>query len=352
MADTRPLTPVPDFPSPPRHATPWTRAPRAALLPDRWIALGYLVGGARVLTAIGNPIQDPLAIGPEPDPSTAPPTPLTDPAQAIDPGMRWLIDFDAAVQVGMGIRVRLTADIVALGGLSRLIVLGVKAGLDQEASPGRLAALFDAHHYTRGIEFTPPGTPTNNTPGVSRPAGDPGFARSFLNERGPALFTPGSGANGEVAATALGTPFTTFSHVAHAGDDDQVAARQMHAALWPATVGYFLSQRLFGLLNDDEIGRARRHFIDFVRAVGPLPTLRIGKQPYGVLPVTSLDRWRPLDAADAGARTTQALGALREAYRRAVANVPRMRQPTATGPVPTATPTRTWSRCCACSRPR
>jgi len=373
VADTRPLTPVPDFPSPPRHATAWTRAPRAALLPDRWIALGYLEGGTRVLTAMGNPVQDPLAVGPQPDPSTAPPAPLTDPTQAIDPGMRWLIDFEAAVQVGMGIRVRVTPsstvshdevarlayqlwtdrgrpwgspwsdwfpaearlkgpDIVGLGGLSRLIVLGVKAGLDQDTSPGRLAALFDAHHYTRGLEFTPPGTPTNITPGVPRPAGDPGFARSFLNERGPALFTPGSGANGEVVATALGTPFTTFSHVAHAGDDDQVGARQMHAALWPATVGYFLSQRMFGLLNDDEIGRARRHFIDFVRAVGPLPTMRIGKQPYGVLPVTSLDRWQPLDAADAGARTIEALRALREAYRRAVANVPRMRQPTPTGP--------------------
>ncbi len=331
VADTRALTPPPDFPSPPRHASPWTRAPRAVLLPDRWIALGYAPAG-RVITAIGNPIQEPLAVGPQPDPAISPPTPLTDPTQAIDPGMRWLVDFDAALQVGMGIRVRMPPEAVIVGGLSRLIVVGVKASLDPQTTAGRLAALFDAHHHTRGVEFTPPGTPTNNAAGASRQNGDPGYARSFLVERGAPLFTRGSRANGDDVASALGIDDAAFSHVAHAGDDDQIALRHMHTALWPATAGYFLSQRLFGLLNDTELSAVRRHFIDFVRGTGPLPTLRIGRQPYGLLPVTSLDRWQPLDATDTGQRSKQALQSLREAYRRAVPNVPRMRQPTATGP--------------------
>ena len=100
----------------------------------------------------------------------------------------------------------------------------------------------------------------------------------------------------------------------------------MHTALWPATLGYFLDQRLFGLLNFDELERVRRHFVDFVRATGPLPTLRIGRQPYGVLPVTALDRWQPLEAGDAGARVTSALRSLRAAFRRAIAGVPRVRE--------------------------
>jgi hypothetical protein len=36
----------------------------------------------------------------------------------------------------------------------------------------------------------------------------------------------------------------------------------------------------------------KTYFAEHVRARGPLPTLRFGKQPYGVLPVTSLDRWQ------------------------------------------------------------
>ncbi len=46
-------------------------------------------------------------------------------------------------------------------------------------------------------------------------------------------------------------------------------------------------------LTDDDVAWVRSYFIDFVRANGPLPTMRIGRQPYGVLPVTSLNAWKP-----------------------------------------------------------
>ena len=139
---------------------------------------------------------------------------------------------------------------------------------------------------------------------------------------------PGSQANGDVAARALGIAPAAFTHVAHAEDDDQPAQRQMQTALWPATLGYFLDQRLFGLLGFDDLGRVRRHFIDFVRATGPLPTLRIGRQPYGLLPVTALNRWQPIDPADVGARATAALRSVREAFRRSMGGVPRVTETT------------------------
>ena len=73
----------------------------------------------------------------------------------------------------------------------------------------------------------------------------------------------------------------------------------MNTALWQTTWGYFLLQMLgVGAANenpltDDDITWARGHFIDYVRATGPLPALRIGKQPYGILPVTLLNAWQP-----------------------------------------------------------
>ena len=70
----------------------------------------------------------------------------------------------------------------------------------------------------------------------------------------------------------------------------------MATALWPATWGYYLTS-LIGLngtgLTLESIAWAREHFIAHVRAFGPLPTLRVGRQPYGVLPITPLDLWRP-----------------------------------------------------------
>ena len=70
----------------------------------------------------------------------------------------------------------------------------------------------------------------------------------------------------------------------------------MRTALWPATWGYML-EHLVGGLGDEAIAEARAHFIEHVTDAGPLPTLRLGRQPYGVLPVTSLERWKLLDPA-------------------------------------------------------
>ena len=46
-------------------------------------------------------------------------------------------------------------------------------------------------------------------------------------------------------------------------------------------------------LTPETLAWAREHFIAHVRSGGPFPPLRCGRQPYGVLPVTSLDLWRP-----------------------------------------------------------
>ena len=78
----------------------------------------------------------------------------------------------------------------------------------------------------------------------------------------------------------------------------------MNRALWPSTWGYYLEQMMgLGDFNGQQPGAfpeaeidanlecAQQHFLDHVRAGGPLPTLRAGKQPYGILPVTALDLW-------------------------------------------------------------
>lgn len=37
----------------------------------------------------------------------------------------------------------------------------------------------------------------------------------------------------------------------------------------------------------------RKHFVEYVRPAGPIPAIRISNQPYGILPVTSLESWQP-----------------------------------------------------------
>src|SRR5262249_30213493 len=151
----------PRFPSVATKAESWTRAPYTRMLPNYWTVLGY-ANGRLIVNAKGRDIPDRLPTGPDPKASAVPDTVTAD-QLALDDGMRWMVDFTAAEQVGMGIRATLTAPMAAAG-LDFVLVLGVKdaPGGTTDWTP-RLTELFDAHHYTDGLSFVPQGTPSNNT---------------------------------------------------------------------------------------------------------------------------------------------------------------------------------------------
>src|SRR6185437_9326267 len=44
------------------------------------------------------------------------------------------------------------------------------------------------------------------------------------------------------------------------------------------------------IFSDDTIAQARAFFTSFVSGRGPLPAIRIGGQPYGILPTTAFSR--------------------------------------------------------------
>jgi hypothetical protein len=319
----RPTTPVaPDAPLPvsPQFRTPvmvsdgqetaWRNAPQARLLPDRWIAV-VNSGGKPALAVEGRPIVKPLAVGPDPraaalDPSSPA---ATGEQAAVDEGMRWMIDFDAAEAAGMALRIAVPAAMLTAG-LDSLFVLGAAASVSAADGAVQMARLLDAHHYTDGLAFLRPGTPTNNT--AERRTGysseDPGHARSFASEvqRQPSELS--SDSNALRLGTALGLReqdrVPALGRIDNATLQHDLDARHMNTALWQATWGYYLTN-MVGFagtgLTLEHLRWAREHFVSNVRAGGPLAALRLGAQPYGVLPVTSLDLWQPANAQDSAA---------------------------------------------------
>lgn len=279
----------------------WQRAPLARAMPQRWIAVAT-AKGALVAYALGAPVDREPAVGPDPqDKVESKPDEL-----AIDAGMRWMVDFDDAEKHGLGMRLKVPMAI-AQQGIDALVVFGVSS-LEPAAATSAMASLLDAHHYTDGLGFLRVGTPTNNSTEASSgwSSQDPMHARSFAMEcRAPKV---AAGSNADVLARALGFNATvtqaSLRTLYDAALVEQTDAKQMAAALWPATWGYYL-MNLIGLegtgLTLDDIAWAREHFIAHVRAFGPLPTLRVGRQPYGLLPVTPLGG-DPAKIADARER--------------------------------------------------
>ena len=286
--------PVPQPPSPPVAPAGALSPSTASLLPQSWTV--QLQGAGTTGTFATTPVVANLALSlSAADGSLSGGFPDGLP---VDAGMRWLVDFDAAVTAGMALRIPLSAA-QREAGFDRVLVYGLDAageGTSPGASPSpgasAFAALLDAHHYSDGLAFVPQGAPTNNTTDASSAyrREDPGAEVSFAVEtQSPLTTQPGS--DGPLAAHLLGVPLSTFDHVRYADRFDQRDSADMITALWPATLGYFLRQMGDGTLSEEQIDRARLWTIDHVRPRGPLPALSTGQTPYGILPVTSTARW-------------------------------------------------------------
>jgi hypothetical protein len=276
-----------DETAPPRAAV-WTRAARAALLPERLVFSGYRRG--RLLwRQEGEPIPTDVDLG------LAPPGDDGDGGDRAGPwheAAAWLVDFDAAVARGLAVRVPLTETDLAF---DRVTVLGVAPGDGTSA----VEDLIEAHTYTDGFAILPTGTPTNNTPESrsgwrSRPP--PRTPDEVARQRDD--FDPGGLQPAARLARALGIDGAKALVLAPEAlhDDGEQLTQHVQAFMGRVVAtsrDWAPVAQQPATLPDLEF--LREHMVFFVRSRGPLPVLRIGRQPYGVLPATALDLWRGED---------------------------------------------------------
>ena len=283
----------------------WSQAPQVRQFPDRFVVLGFDSSMNQTVQVMGSAVTLPLFTGPDPNAD-----PTADPTSCIHPEgtelfipdeLQWMVDFDRAVAAGMGIAVPLTP-MQAATGFHRLLVIGLqlsKTGADGAAA---LQELLNHHQAGRsGFFIVPQGTPAHNATGSnagSTPEDDPDA--SFDDRRNLPLFTPVNDPtqkrDGQWLAEFLGIDSAFVATVHASGGVDQMQARAMQTALWPATLGYWM-QTLFtptpatvSIFSDEVIEETREFFCSFVSGRGTLPAIRIGKQPYGILPTTALSR--------------------------------------------------------------
>jgi hypothetical protein len=295
-------------PEPPTRQSAWSQAPQVKHFPERFVVLGYN-DGQQTLEAIGGVVELPLYVGPDPSAD-----PETDPTSAIHPDggdlfvpdqLKWMVHFERAVAAGMGIAIDLTPTQAARG-FDRLIVLGLQLSARHVDGQAALEELLRHHAVGRsGLAIVPQGTPTHNTSGTGT-----GYTRlddadrSFDDRKNAPLFTvtadPMQKRDGQWAAELLGVDSALFATVHAAGGKDQMRARAIQRALWPATIGYWMDKLLAPVFRDEAIASTRWFFTHYVSGRGAVPAIRIGSQPYGILPTTAFSRIRWLDPKQEG----------------------------------------------------
>ena len=269
-------------------------------------------------TADSAPVRDPLIVAPPTD-SDGTVVQFQNGVPVVGAELRWLSDFDAAKAAGMGMEIPLATPFQPI---DHLVVVGVRDDLDAATGSQRLADLLTAHAYTDGAAFLPQASPTNNTD-TDRSAWSR-RAQPSAPQPVPAFAT---GSNADVLARALGIPAATLAPFDHASDGEQPWAQAMITALWNTTWEVIFAK----LTNPTTPGASlsavqreqlRTHATSYVRGRGPIPALRIGKQPYGLIPAVGLNAYRPTTATIADGPLAAFLTRARRLWRAGVADVP------------------------------
>ena len=277
----------------------WTQAPHSLVMPDRFVLMAYH-GTQRAHTLVGNQIADRLVLGPAPLEDEGNPSITRDPADnrlQFGDEFNWLIDFQQALDRGMAFKLPLTTPQDAAG-FDQLLVLGLKLSADDKDAKKLVEDLIDNHHYSaKGFSLLRQGAATNNTDND-----DAGFSSSdwlhdvsYFVETGNPLFAfepdQNKASDGQRLAEYLGIDYAPLQYVRNADATDHSEAVAMNKALCAGTLSYYLHSMLNEVMSDATIRKLRDLFTDYVTGRGPIPAIRVGNQPYGVLLASAFNKW-------------------------------------------------------------
>ncbi|MFC5412201.1 hypothetical protein ACFPMF_22945 [Larkinella bovis] len=274
----------------------WTAAPHTNVLPERFAVITRKNGQFQHIV-VGNkvPAQLPLGLDPalfsEQDGSVYQIDENGD--LQMEENLKWMADYGKAVEIGMGITVPLTEQQYNTG-FDQLLVVGVK-DLDVDASQQALEKLLINHIYAPdGMSFLKVGTPTNNTEsgasGYSSRGGDEDerFEIEILNSGFDETVTdPKRIADGQRLADSLGISTAVTQKITNRKHREISNAFAMNRALWHATIGHAMEEMWDHVFAYDNIRRTETFFLNHCPARGVVPSVRVGLQPYGILPTTA-----------------------------------------------------------------
>ncbi|HVP31743.1 MAG TPA: hypothetical protein VMW35_21540 [Myxococcota bacterium] len=269
---------------------PWPQPAQARVLPDRF-AVVALSGGLPINLAAADatpryvswtsPVADPLPLSPlEADPAAPP----------------WWQDLAAARAAGMAVAIPVPKGAPPIEALA---VLGVRSERSGAPAGAALEALLAGHTFSSGVELLASGTPTNNSGDLRSAHGSESQERAARSVRDAVLDgAPAVAADqaGGRLAMLLGLPVASLAPLAGSTAPHDVL---MGAARLVVGLG------ARGALRD-RLGPQAAAAWPLLEPAGPAPALRVGRQPYGVLPTTAPGRWQPL-AGEAGSVLTDAL---------------------------------------------
>ena len=279
----------------------WDRAGITEVLPDRFVVVTKR-GGQYKHIVTGKPITKPLQLSIDPTGDQADSfSQLPNGDMNVPEELKWMFDFDAAVDAGMAVRIPLDSDDYELG-FELVMAFGIQ---DTDAQTGQetIDKLFTNHLYSDGgLEYLPVGTATNNTDEVKSPYNGldndfDGAFDLFIGADSPQYLSYSASnelkmQDGQYFKDALGLPNNVADYIRNYDKMDIAQGRAMNRVLYNATLKYYMSVMVKSVINKNDIDHTLPFMMQNLSAVGTVPSFRIDQQPYGVLPITNYSAFK------------------------------------------------------------
>jgi hypothetical protein len=311
------------------------RIARADVLPDRFVIMGSF-GDNAFPDVVGAPIPDDLALAPDPAQGAAwVERDAAGKLQVAEP-LRWMVDFDAAVSVGMGMRIPLPAPWDTTG-FDLLMAIGVRAATSPRDGVKRVEDLLAKHRFADGCGIVRNGTPTNNTDSAVSGWKPPSTESEqlFAMEDKPAVLTAGplGETDGHRLMRLLGLSGEFVRRLPNATATDIAEALAMNRAASFGTMFEFVKEFLSPPVEPRTRQQLRTFFHENVSGRGILPAIRVGRQPYGIVVTSDWKSWTMNAPAKASVPIEEKLFALLQTHRPAFQQLATKAQAPGTGSV-------------------
>ena len=194
----------------------------------------------------------------------------------------------------------------------------VAVGVPVENADGAalITALIESHRFSDGAAFIPPGTPTNNLADSAS-----GYSVTAVPAPGP-LAAPADGSVAALLAAAWSIDPMVLGPIDGAAGRELDEARLMGRALFEATWGSYLRQQAQPGFDLNLLPQVYAHVTSFVRGGGPLPVIRLGRQPYGIAPIMARGAWAPVTESAFEQWLANFLPGIRPLWTSGIANAP------------------------------
>ncbi|MCM8530926.1 MAG: hypothetical protein NE330_07185 [Lentisphaeraceae bacterium] len=211
--------------------------------------------------------------------------------ESLEPG-KWMVDFDQAVDLGMGIKITDQEKVDQALDASWIIAVGIS---NTKASE-EMETLIKDQVANGNLEIVPQDTPTNNSPGSTPFLKDHGkesvkyLKNAAQKERGDIEKDTTESAS-ELLAEALDIDESITNEISGAADTAFEDAKAMLKVIGPALLDDVLDGKTF--IKDASENDIIDVMAEIISARGILPVLRAGKNAYGIATVTNSREFEP-----------------------------------------------------------